>query len=124
MKQGLLIAAGGFGLLVLTAALARRRLLSLRYALGWVGVSAFIVGAAILTPLVTPLADQFSMTGTAVFLAAASAVLVLVCIQLSITVSGLHAQLRDVIEANALLEARVVAVEGGPAVGGDAPRPA
>jgi len=120
VKQGLLIAAGGFGLLVLTAALARRRLLSLRYALGWVGVSAFIVGAAILTPLVTPLADQFSMTGTAVFLAAASAVLVLVCIQLSITVSGLHAQLRDVIEANALLEARVVAVESGSR--GDSPR--
>ncbi len=111
MKQGLLIAVGGLALLLLTAALARRRLLSLRYALGWVCVSAFVVGAAILTPLVTPLAEQFSMTGTAVFLAAASAVLVLVCIQLSITVSGLHAQLRDVIESNALLEARLVAVE-------------
>lgn len=115
MKQGLLIAVGGLALLGLTAALARRRLLSLRYALGWVAVSLFVIAASILTPLVTPLANQFSMTGTAVFLGAASLVLVLVCIQLSITVSGLHSRLRDVIEANALLEARVTAMEDGPA---------
>lgn len=107
MKQGLLIALGGIGLFALTVALARRRLLSLRYTLGWVCVSAFVVAASILTPFVTPLAEQFSMTGTAVFLGAASVVLVLVCIQLSITVSGLHSRLRDTIEANALLEARV-----------------
>ena len=74
-------------------------------------MSAFVVAASILTPFVTPLAEQFSMTGTAVFLGAASIVLVLVCIQLSITVSGLHSRLRDTIEANALLEARVDALE-------------
>ena len=103
VKQGAVIFVCGAGMLFLTAKLAHQRKLSFSYASGWEAVSLAVIASSLLTPLVNPIAGWLSMTGTAVFLVVAVAFVVAMCIQLSISVSGLHERVRDLAEANALL---------------------
>ena len=107
MKQELVIALGGVGLAVFALLIARKHLLTLRYTVGWVVLAVVMTLSALLAGFVEPLANAVGMTATGVLLALASGTLLLICIQLSISVSGLSSQLRELIEANALLAARV-----------------
>lgn len=107
MKQELVIALGGVGLAVLVLLIARKHLLTLRYTVGWVVLAVVLTLSALLSGFVEPLANAVGMTATGVLLALASGTLLLICIQLSISVSGLSSQLRELTEANALLAARV-----------------
>ena len=107
MKQELVIALGGIVLALLVLFIARKHLLSLRYTVGWVVLSVVLTLSALLSQFVEPLANAVGMTATGVLLALASGTLLLICIQLSISVSGLSSQLRELTEANALLGARV-----------------
>ncbi len=107
MKQELVIALGGVGLAVFVLLIARKHLLTLRYTVGWVVLAVVMTLSALLAGFVEPLANAVGMTATGVLLALASGTLLLICIQLSISVSGLSSQLRELIEANALLAARV-----------------
>ncbi|MEI8336115.1 MAG: DUF2304 domain-containing protein [Actinomycetes bacterium] len=107
MKQELVIALGGVGLAVFVLLIARKHLLTLRYTVGWVVLAVVMTLSALLSGFVEPLANAVGMTATGVLLALASGTLLLICIQLSISVSGLSSQLRELIEANALLAARV-----------------
>lgn len=111
MKQELLIIAGGVILGVLVLAVARRRLLTVRYTVGWVLLAAVVIVLALLTPLIEPIANWFGMTATGVLLFLATGTLLLICIQLSITASGLTAQQRDLTEAIALLRERIDELE-------------
>jgi hypothetical protein len=79
-----------------------------------------IIIMALLTPLIQPITDWFGMTPTGLLLLIASGTLLLICIQLSITASGLTAQQRDLTEAIALLRERVDELEGGGPSGSDA----
>jgi Na+/melibiose symporter-like transporter len=115
VKQALVIAVGGLALAGLVLFLARRRLITLRFAVGWLGIAGVAILAAVLAPLVNPLADVFQMTGTAVFLVAVTTVLIAICIQLSITVSGLWSRVRDLAESHALMEAELDALRTAPA---------
>ena len=107
MKQELVIALGGIALALLVLFIARKHLLSLRYTVGWVVLGVVVTLSAVLSPFVEPLANAVGMTATGVLLALASGTLLLICIQLSISVSGLSSQLRELTEANALLGARI-----------------
>lgn len=104
LRQALLIAVGGLLLLILTAALARRQRISLRYAIGWTLIALFGIVGALLTPLVEPVSELFGMSPTGLLLATASVVLLSITILLSVSVSGLQTQVRDLAEAHALLE--------------------
>ncbi len=107
LRQALLIGLGGAVFAGIIVLLARRQLISLRYALGWTLISfTGLLGAAV-TPLVTPLAAAFGMSPTGVLLAGATIVLLGITLQLSVSVSGLQAQVRDVAEAHALLARRL-----------------
>lgn len=119
MKQELLIIAAGIALGALVLAIARRRLLTVRYTVGWVLLAVVVVVVALLTPFIEPIANWFGMTATGVLLFMATGTLLLICIQLSITASGLTAQQRDLTEAIALLRERVDELE---ARDPDAPR--
>lgn len=110
-KQAIVLALGGLGLVAVVVVLARRRLVTTRYALGWILVAAAVVVAASATGFVGELGTVAGMTPTAVFLALATVTLVGLALQLSISVSGLQSQLRDVVEALALSEERLRAVE-------------
>ena len=106
-KQSAVIAAGGVVMLVFVGRLVHRRRLSFHFATGWVAVSVAVIAASLLTRFVNPIANWFHMTGTAVFLVVAVAFVVAVCVQLSVSVSGMHDRIRDLAEANALLRAEL-----------------
>jgi hypothetical protein len=128
LKQTLVLASGGVALAVVIVALVRHRLITTRYALGWLAIALFVVLGALFTGFVGSVGDVAGMTPTAVLLAVATIVLLAITIQLSISVSGLQSQVRDLAESHALLEERdrphVDAVLGdavlGDAVLGDA----
>lgn len=108
LRQALLLGVGGALLATVVVVLARRQLISLRYALGWTMIAITAALAALLVPLVQPFARTFGMSPTGVLLVSATGVLVAITLQLSVSVSGLQSQVRDLAEANALLTRRVI----------------
>ena len=106
VKQAIVMATAGVSLCVVALLLARRHLITVRYALGWTMVGVLVALGSVLTGLVPRVGRFAGMTPTAVLLAGAVVVLVAIAIQLSISVSGLQRQLRDAIEREALNNAR------------------
>jgi hypothetical protein len=87
--------------------IARRQLISFRSTIGWLGLCAVTVLGALLVLIVEPEArflnfDPFTVVGGSAFL-----ILLSICIQLSISISGLQRQLHDVNEVVALLHEKV-----------------
>jgi hypothetical protein len=110
-KQALVLAVGGLVILLFILRLARRRLLTTRYALGWLGVGLLIAMAAALMPFVGRLGRLANMTPTAVLLTISSVLLLAITVQLSISVSQLQERLRTTAEAHALLARRLEELE-------------
>lgn len=110
--QAVIIMVGAVGLMISTILLVRRRLLSIRYGFGWLAVSLIgIVGA----PLLSIAASQVSslgFTATGFSLGIFIVFLGLICLQLSISLSGLHRAIQDLTESAALVEHRVRELEG------------
>jgi putative Ca2+/H+ antiporter (TMEM165/GDT1 family) len=111
VKQALVLALGGSGIMLLILRLARRRLLTTRYALGWLAVGAVVALAAVTMPFVGRLGKLANITPTAVLLMISSVLLLAISVQLSISVSQLQERLRTTAEAHALLAHRVVELE-------------
>ena len=110
-KQALVLALGGLLITAFILRLARRRLLSTRYAIGWLGIGALVAIAAALMPFVGRLGRLANMTPTAVLLTISSVLLLAISVQLSISVSLLQERLRTTAEAHALLARRVDEME-------------
>lgn len=107
-----LIAAGAAALLVSTLVLVRLRLLSIRYGLGWLTVALLgLVGAPVLGLLVGPV-KRAGLTPTGFSLGLFITFLGLICLQLSISLSGLHRATQDLAESSALIERRLRRLEG------------
>jgi hypothetical protein len=109
--QSLLVAIGGIGLLVAVFLLARRGLLSLRYALGWMAVSLLLLGAALMLVLIGGISHSLPITPTGLLAGVGLAFLLAVCLQLSISLSGQQEAIRALSEANALLAERLQRLE-------------
>jgi hypothetical protein len=109
--QSLLVAMGGIGLLVIVFLLARRGLLSLRYALGWMAVSVLLLGAAALLVLIGGISHSLPITPTGLLAGVGLAFVLAVCLQLSISLSGQQEAIRALSEANALLAERLARLE-------------
>lgn len=100
-----------FGLLAVVAAsfiaavvmLARRQKISFQYAIGWLVLLFVILMSGLLVPLVEPVATAAKLSPVAVILAMSIAILLAVCIQLSISISGLQRQIRRLYEEVAFL---------------------
>jgi len=106
-----IVMAGAAALMVSTVVLVRRRMLSVRYGMGWLAVSlAGFVGAPVLGLLASRVA-RFGFTATGFSLGIFVAFLGLVCLQLSISLSGLHSAVQDLAEHAALVEQRVRELE-------------
>jgi hypothetical protein len=110
--QGAITMGGSLALMVCTTILVRRGLLSIRYGLGWLAVSlAGILG----TPLLSVASSQvrrLGFTATGFSLGVLIAFLGLICLQLSISLSGLHRAVQDISEHAALAEQRLRELEG------------
>jgi len=100
--QGIVMGASsallGFGVYML----ARRQLLSFRYTAGWLAL--FGVGAlsSALVPAAQPLASLIEVTPGVIVSAAGVLTLLAICVQLSISISGLQEQVRTLSEEIAL----------------------
>ncbi len=110
-KQALVLALGGLAIMAVILRLARGRLLTTRYALGWLGVGALVALAAVLMPFVGRIGRLANMTPTAVLLTFSSLLLLAISVQLSISVSLLQERLRATAEAHALLASRLAELE-------------
>jgi hypothetical protein len=109
--QSAMVALGGVGLLAIVFLLARRRRLSLRYALGWMAVSALLVLAAIVLFLIGGISNGLPVTPTGLLAGVGLAFLLVIALQLSISLSGQQEAIRELSEANALLGERLKRVE-------------
>jgi Na+/melibiose symporter-like transporter len=102
---------GAVALMISTIVLVRRRMLSIRYGFGWLAVSILGILAA---PILSALATQVSHLGftpTGFSLGILIVFLGLICLQLSISLSGLHHAIQDLAEHAALVEHRVGVLE-------------
>jgi hypothetical protein len=110
--QTLVMMAGSGLLLVSSVTLVRRRLLSVRYGLGWITVSLVgIAGAPVLQVLAPDLSRILGFTPTGFSLGTIIGFLALICLQLSISLSGVHRVVQDLSEHAAMTERRLRALE-------------
>ncbi len=109
--QALVVGVGAIVMFLIVFVLSRRQLLSLRYALGWMAVSALLLLLAIVTALTGGIGSSLPFTPTGLISALGLAFLALIALQLSISLSGHQEAIRELSEANALLEERVARVE-------------
>jgi hypothetical protein len=109
--QSSLVAGGAVVMFAIVFALSRRGLLSLRYALGWMGVSALLVLAAIVIALVGGIGKTLPFTPTGLIAVVGLGFLLMITLQLSISLSGHQEAIRELSEANALLEERLARLE-------------
>jgi hypothetical protein len=109
--QEIIVLVGALCLTVSTVLLVRRRMLSVRYGLGWLTVSLFGIVAAPLLGLVTSAGRHLGFTPTGFALGLLIAFLGLICLQLSISLSGHHRAIQDLSEHAALVEHRLAELE-------------
>jgi hypothetical protein len=82
--------------------LSRRNRISFRYTIGWLTLCVLSAAGGLLLPVIEPLSKQFQLDAFSLVGAVAVIVLLSLCIQLSISISGLQRQLRKVNEDVAL----------------------
>jgi Uncharacterized conserved protein (DUF2304) len=115
-SEAAILMVGAAALMVSTVVLVRRRLLSIRYGLGWLTVS---IAGFLGTPLLSVAASHvrhLGITPTGFSLGVLIAFLGLICLQLSISLSGLHRAVQDLSEHAALIEQRVRELEKEPSL--------
>ena len=82
--------------------LSRRGRISFRYTIGWLTLCLLSALGGLLLPVIEPLARKFQLDAFSLVGALAVIVLLGLCIQLSISISGLQGQLRRLNEDMAL----------------------
>ncbi len=102
--QALVSATSGAVFAVIILSLARRQRLSFRYTVGWLILGAMAILASLLLPVVEPVADLVKVTPAALLSIVAAIFLVTICVQLSISISGLQEQVRRLAEEHAALK--------------------
>ena len=107
---------------VIIALLARQRLLSLRYTLGWFLVAVSIAASGALSGLLDPLADDIGVEPIELILGVSLIFMLLIAVQLSITASGHAEMIRTVSESLALTEERLRRLEKDHTVGSSGKR--
>jgi hypothetical protein len=78
--------------------LGRRQKLSFRYTVGWLVLGGLGVVAGLLSPLAEPLADRLNLSPAALLGVGGLLLLLVLCVQLSISISGLQEQVRTLAE--------------------------
>ncbi|HEY1450048.1 MAG TPA: DUF2304 domain-containing protein [Solirubrobacteraceae bacterium] len=109
--QAVIVLLGALSLMGSTVLLVRRRMLSVRYGLGWLTVALLGVVAAPLLGVITRQARHLGFSATGFSLGVLIAFLGLICLQLSISLSGHHRAIQDLSEHAALVEQRLRELE-------------
>ena len=94
VAQALEIAVISFAFAILIIYLARKQRISFRYTVGWLALCLIGALSGLLIPVITPLASILQLDAFTLFGAIAIIVLLALCIQLSISISGLQRQVQ------------------------------
>lgn len=78
--------------------LGRNQTLSFRYTVGWMILGGLGVIAGVILPVTAPLADRVNLSAAALLAIGAVILLVVLCVQLSISISGMQEQIRRLAE--------------------------
>ena len=105
--QTLIATVGGTLLAIFVYVLARRGRLSFRYTVGWLVLCLFGITAGASIPLVQPVAEWFKITPAALLSLGAVLLLLLICVQISISISGMQEQIRRLAEESAEIRLRL-----------------
>ena len=81
---------------------ARKQKISFRYSVGWLTLFGFMALGGLAIPKIEKIADQFEVSPSALITAISLFLLLALCVQLSISISGLQRQLRKLNEDVAL----------------------
>jgi hypothetical protein len=100
--QAIEIAVVACAFAVAIIVLSRRNRISFRYTMGWLTLSVLSAVGGLLLPVIEPLSRKFQLGAFSLVGALAVIVLLSLCIQLSISISGLQRQLRKLNEDIAL----------------------
>jgi hypothetical protein len=92
--QALEIAVVSFAFAVFVLYLARKQRISFRYTVGWLALCIIGALSGLLIPVITPLASALQLDAFTLVGAAAIVVLLALCVQLSISISGLQRQVQ------------------------------
>ena len=87
--------------------LARRGRLSFRYTVGWLVLCLVGITAGASVPLVQPLAERLKVTPAALLSLGAVVLLLAICVQFSISISGMQEQIRRLTEEAAETKLRL-----------------
>jgi hypothetical protein len=82
--------------------LARQQRISFRYTIGWLTLCVISAFTGLLIPVIKPLATKLQLDAFALIGACAIIILLALCIQLSISISGIQKQLQQLNEDLAL----------------------
>jgi hypothetical protein len=104
VAQGVVIACLSIAIAVIVVIVARRGLLTFRYTIGW--LSLLLVGAlsSVFVQISEPLSSSIGVTPGVIVLTAGLLVLLAICIQLSISISGLQLKMQRLAEVVAIGE--------------------
>jgi hypothetical protein len=109
--QAVIIMSGSGLLLLSTVVLVRRRLLSVRYGLGWISVALLGFAGAPVLQVASEQVRSLGFTPTGFSLGILIAFLALICLQLSISLSGMNRAVQDMAEHAARTELRLRRLE-------------
>ena len=87
--------------------LARRGRLSFRYTVGWLVLCLFGITAGAAVQIVQPLAEKLKVTPAALLSIGAVFLLLAICVQFSISISGMQEQIRRLTEEAAETKMRL-----------------
>ena len=96
--QVLVAAVFCLGFIAFIYRLARTGHLSFRYTMGWLGLFALGIVAMIALPVTNKISEWLKITPAALLALSGLFVLVVICIQLSISISGMQNQIRRLSE--------------------------
>ena len=102
VAQGLEIAAVALVFTLTVLYLAQRQRISFRYTMGWLTLCVISAFTGLLIPLIKPLAAKLQLDAFALIGASAIIILLALCIQLSISISGMQRQVQQLNEDLAL----------------------
>ena len=94
--------------LIVCYRLGRRGKLSFRYTVGWALLFSLGISSILLIRIVEPLADFLKISPAALIAVTGLVLLLTICIQLSVSISGLQEQTRRLSEELALLRAQQI----------------
>ena len=100
--QAIEIAIVACAFAVAVVVLSRKGRISFRYTIGWLALCALSAFGGLMLPVIEPLSRKFQLDAFSLIGALSIIVLLSLCIQLSISISGLQSQLRKLNESFAI----------------------